>query len=60
MKRTVTQYIMLGVMLLLLVLIVSMYPEQKGAKAIGYQDQGLTTKVSNVSVPASDKSVRAD
>lgn len=58
MKGTVTQYVTLGVMLLLLVLIVSMFPEQNGAKAVGHREQSTT--VSKLVLPSHSKLVRAD
>ena len=58
MKGTVTQYVTLGVMLLLMVLIVSMFPEQNGGKVVGHRDQ--TTTVSKLVLPSHSKIVRAD
>lgn len=58
MKGTLTQYIMLGVMLLLLVLIVSMYPEQNSSKVTGQLDKQTT--VSKLSIPTPSKPERAD
>jgi len=36
-KRRITQFIMLGVMLLLMVLIVSMYPEPRVSQALSHK-----------------------
>lgn len=58
MKRTITQYVMLGVMLLLLVLIVSMYPDHSHTNAIGHKE--AATKVSKLSVQTRAKSMRSD
>jgi len=58
MKGTLTQYVMLGVMLLLLVLIVSMYPEQNTSQALGHKV--VSTKVSKLSIQTHPGSVRTD
>ncbi len=58
MKNTITQYVTLGVMLLLLVLIVSMYPEQNTSKTVGHKE--TATAVSKLSIPSHTRQVRAD
>jgi len=58
MKRTITQFIMLGVMLLLMALIISMYPEQKDSHALSHKNS--ETSVSRVSMQLHVKGTRAD
>ena len=58
MKGTITQYVTLGVMLLLLVLLVSMLPEQKGPKLSGKLNTQLS--VLKLSSPNHVKPVSAD
>ena len=58
MKGKLTQYVTLGVMLLLLVLIVSLFPEQRAVKASGAN--ASPTTVSNLTIPTHNKVVRAD
>ena len=58
MKGTLTQYVTLGVMLFLLVLIVSMYPEQHGSKVTGQAD--TETTVSKLAITTQIKSVRTN
>lgn len=61
MKGTITQYIMLGVMLLLMALIVSLYPEQTKPKA-GHEVSASSAKtnVSTLSFQSRIKPLRAD
>jgi len=58
MKNTITQYVTLGVMLLLLVLIVSMYPEQNTSKSVSHKESATT--VSKLSIQTHTKQVRTD
>lgn len=58
MKRTITQFIMLGVMFLLMALIISMYPEQKVSNTLSHKHQA--TSVSRVSMQMHVKGTRAD
>lgn len=59
MKGTITQYVALGVMLLLMVLIVSMYPEHNGAVVTGKNETPAT--VSKLTIGTHSKlPVRAD
>lgn len=59
MKGTITQYVTLGVMLLLLILLVSILPEQKGSKLItGQLDTKIT--VSKMNNPDHVKPVRSN
>ena len=58
MKGTITQYVTLGVMLLLLALIVSMYPEQQKEKVTGQRD--TATEVSKLTLPTNIKSQRTN
>lgn len=58
MKGTITQYVTLGVMLLLLVLIVSMYPEQHASKVTGQAD--TETTVSKLTIPTQIRPVRTN
>lgn len=59
MKGTITQYVTLGVMLLLVVFIVSMYPAQNSATVTG--QKGTQTTVSKLSIETRSKQpVRAD
>lgn len=58
MKGTFRQYVTLGVMLLLLILIVSMFPEQSRPKLSGKLETGIT--VSKLIVPGQLKSVRTN
>lgn len=57
MKGTITQYVTLGVMLLLLVLIVSLYPEQQNQKVSGQQEKA--TEVTKL-MPTHTKSARTN
>jgi hypothetical protein len=59
MKSTLTQYVTLGVMLLLLVFIVSMFPEQNSSKVTGHKE--TPTTVSKMAIETRHKApVRAD
>ena len=58
MKGTITQYVTLGVMLLLLILLVSLLPEQKSSKLTGQVDTSIT--VSTMNTPAHIKPVRVN
>lgn len=58
MKGTLTQYVTLGVMLVLLVLIVSLFPEQQKEKATG--QRATSTEVSTLSLPTRIKSERSN
>jgi hypothetical protein len=58
MKGTLTQYVTLGVMLLLLIFLVSMLPEQKSPKLSGQLDTKLT--VSKLSNPDHIKQIRSN
>lgn len=58
MKRTITQFITLGVMLLLVVLIISMYPEQKVSHFLSHKQ--TSSAVSHVSMQTLTVHTRAD
>jgi hypothetical protein len=58
MKGTLTQYVALGVMLMLLVLIVSLLPEQKGSHSMGQHEKATT--VSKLTISTGSKPVRPD
>ena len=58
MKGTIRQYVTLGVMMLLLILMVSMFPERNKPKLTGQLDTGTT--VSKLGIPVHIKPVRSD
>lgn len=60
MKGTITQYVTLGVMLLLMILIVSLYPEHgKSTAGIKFTNHPHT-KVSKLGIHSHGKVLRAD
>lgn len=58
MKHTITQYVMLGVMLLLLVLIVSMFPEHGATRTASHGQ--TAAKVSKLSIQTRVNTMRTD
>lgn len=60
MKGTITQYIMVGVMLLLMALIVSLYPAQTTTQTGSEVSASTKTKVSTLNLQSWLKPVRAD
>lgn len=58
MKSTITQFVTLGIMLLIMAVIVSLYPEQNNS---GTTSQAATpTKVSKLSIQHRIRNIRAD